>query len=903
MTIMKFAPQIGDKVERIMDEEGFKDCFFEATVVAMKDGKFTVEYAELEEEDESGRKLRETVALEGIRPCPSDDSLSKPLSERVLGEAVDCWYEGGWWMGYVHKIFGEGLKVFFPGSPDTDDIVSVAASDMSATSVRVRTGFDWDAKAQEWQGRENRKYHGARDLRKKLQVKPKPAVKQGVPSEAGRPQGSEGILEGRKLDKRTAQSRLVADWSEDEDESDSELDSEQDAVQLKETPRDAMVDSEKECTAGKSEQPQQREAQQVRPTVTQNAHQSSTPGLMQVKKAAVDGKPLARVAVGDRKNAVKKDVGQGQGKAIGPERHLPTVGNKRKSGQDRMKLGGRIDGSIVSSHKVGFRFPKKDVSRLKKPWEEEKRALKMRLAGDATIHRPPLKKQKIGRSTNYKTVSAQRAEQMAAFFASPEKGEREAGGQGAQNLPVGSHSSQAKDLASYFDSPQKDARHGNGEGVSLDPKLRPGAAPASKPFTIPKLTDDPTFLANMDTRSWKQRLKERMQNKLRYNGEGIECQVCIDNLGLVFDDSTLKRDLQTKFNTVERIEFATGEFDGKRYSCGWGCLTFKNERAAVLALEKLDKMYLKVPCCPIPRPIIAHFPMWTKYPWGDEGDMPGYLKVDSVVPPHFAQRNTIEFRAAIQWRRNENVLSNTKEELCRRFVQRIVPIIRKYHGELDRPDLSMLLQRPVDESQGRACLWLKRVPVNVDDDVVRSAYDQFDEKSCCKVTRPKNPVSGKAYGHAIVEFSEDDKAIDVCKDMRIYVFHCGGTPRAVRGSLFKPGPPHGFQNVFDAAVERALQVDIGRCRPDLFSDARLVSFSSPSDAAQKCAEEIRAQLEEQMHIIAQFHRETKKRAWDLHEQQQEMFNIERRKFQCLIEACEYPVIKSIIGANGHSKRY
>ena len=44
----------------------------------------------------SNKYLQEGVAAKLVRPVSRDDSKSK-LSKRHVGEAVDCWHEGGWW--------------------------------------------------------------------------------------------------------------------------------------------------------------------------------------------------------------------------------------------------------------------------------------------------------------------------------------------------------------------------------------------------------------------------------------------------------------------------------------------------------------------------------------------------------------------------------------------------------------------------------------------------------------------------------------------------------------------------------------------------------------------------------------------------------------------------------------
>ena len=47
---------------------------------------------------EGGKKyLQELVASKMLRPAAHDDSKTTKLSKRRVGEAVDCWWEGGWW--------------------------------------------------------------------------------------------------------------------------------------------------------------------------------------------------------------------------------------------------------------------------------------------------------------------------------------------------------------------------------------------------------------------------------------------------------------------------------------------------------------------------------------------------------------------------------------------------------------------------------------------------------------------------------------------------------------------------------------------------------------------------------------------------------------------------------------
>lgn len=104
---------------------------------------------------DDGDKDTDTVSLTRLRPIyGNDDSRTKPLQERICGtyhdvvvnflcaqgkdpdrtlawensmrdvliyatgEPVDCWYDDGWWEGYVHITRDTELVVFFPSNGD-----------------------------------------------------------------------------------------------------------------------------------------------------------------------------------------------------------------------------------------------------------------------------------------------------------------------------------------------------------------------------------------------------------------------------------------------------------------------------------------------------------------------------------------------------------------------------------------------------------------------------------------------------------------------------------------------------------------------------------------------------------------------------------------------------------------
>ncbi|CAD7700278.1 unnamed protein product [Ostreobium quekettii] len=408
------------------------------------------------------------------------------------------------------------------------------------------------------------------------------------------------------------------------------------------------------------------------------------------------------------------------------------------------------------------------------------------------------------------------------------------------------------------------------------------------------LTGNETGESAKDKRNWRKMLHDRGQKEL-FNGKVIGPKLCIDNLGWVFQDDKIKKDLVAMLDGVEDIEFATGEFDGKRYSAGWACATFKSVEAAVCAMEKLDTMYMEVPCCPIPRPLVPHFPMWEAYPWGRHTDMPGYLDVRGEVSPHFAQKNSIEYRAAIKWRHSDQLTGNVKEQLCQECVDKVCKEVEKLGGN----SLDSCKSCSSDVSSGshsisaQSTLWVKRIPLGISDERLQQAFAQFDANDACKVTRIINPVSQREYGHMVVQFSEPGKAAMMCLDLNKFLFHCGGTPRAVHAAMFKPGPPQGFQGIFDRAMHKALGFDASRCGRGCAARSRVVNFTGSASPSRRCAKAVRDVLNKQLCLVAHFYEQCKDERRRLHVHQQKEFN-DAQEMKTELEAlCQSPVVKNM----------
>lgn len=102
------------KVEVRSDEDGYRGSWYTAVILgSIGEDKYLVEYQTLKTDDET-ELLKEEIRASHIRPYP-------PLVQRVCRfsrlEAVDAWYNEGWWTGNVSKILkGSTYQVYFRSS-------------------------------------------------------------------------------------------------------------------------------------------------------------------------------------------------------------------------------------------------------------------------------------------------------------------------------------------------------------------------------------------------------------------------------------------------------------------------------------------------------------------------------------------------------------------------------------------------------------------------------------------------------------------------------------------------------------------------------------------------------------------------------------------------------------------
>ena len=94
----------GDGVEVINCGSGNEYVYYGAMVISpISEGKCTIRFTHLTEEDDENKPLVEDVPVAMLRPVPE----AIPQWEYRIGEITDGWYNNGWWLGrVVEKVHG-----------------------------------------------------------------------------------------------------------------------------------------------------------------------------------------------------------------------------------------------------------------------------------------------------------------------------------------------------------------------------------------------------------------------------------------------------------------------------------------------------------------------------------------------------------------------------------------------------------------------------------------------------------------------------------------------------------------------------------------------------------------------------------------------------------------------------
>ncbi|KAL6525884.1 hypothetical protein OROMI_030279 [Orobanche minor] len=119
----------GSLVEVRTREADFKDTFFSATVIPpeaispqkgsrRKSRRVSVEYHSLYKDEDGSELLKENVSISCVRPFPA---LQEIVEGYEVNDAVDAFYQEGWWIGSVAQVLeGEEKRyvVSFRNPPD-----------------------------------------------------------------------------------------------------------------------------------------------------------------------------------------------------------------------------------------------------------------------------------------------------------------------------------------------------------------------------------------------------------------------------------------------------------------------------------------------------------------------------------------------------------------------------------------------------------------------------------------------------------------------------------------------------------------------------------------------------------------------------------------------------------------
>ncbi|CAI0539180.1 unnamed protein product [Linum tenue] len=109
---MKFTQ--GMQVEVLTDEDGLKGAWFAATIIEPSgEDKYFIEYKTLRNDDDT-EFLREVIRACNIRPCPPEIIVVDGFK---VWDAVDAYYNEGWWVGVIAKRKRKGSPIWISSLP------------------------------------------------------------------------------------------------------------------------------------------------------------------------------------------------------------------------------------------------------------------------------------------------------------------------------------------------------------------------------------------------------------------------------------------------------------------------------------------------------------------------------------------------------------------------------------------------------------------------------------------------------------------------------------------------------------------------------------------------------------------------------------------------------------------
>ncbi|KAG2241544.1 hypothetical protein Bca52824_096473 [Brassica carinata] len=102
------------KIEFLCQDSGIRGCWFRCTVMEVSRKQVKLQYDDIEDEDGYGNL--EVIQPPTIRPAPPYAKIAD--FDPAIGEAVDAWWNDGWWEGVViatDKPNANDLQIYIPG--------------------------------------------------------------------------------------------------------------------------------------------------------------------------------------------------------------------------------------------------------------------------------------------------------------------------------------------------------------------------------------------------------------------------------------------------------------------------------------------------------------------------------------------------------------------------------------------------------------------------------------------------------------------------------------------------------------------------------------------------------------------------------------------------------------------
>lgn len=180
-------------------------------------------------------------------------------------------------------------------------------------------------------------------------------------------------------------------------------------------------------------------------------------------------------------------------------------------------------------------------------------------------------------------------------------------------------------------------------------------------------------------------------------------------------------------------------------------------------------------------------------------------------------------------------------------------------------------------------------------------FREFDEQA--SAYQPKCPISNRDYGHGIVHFSSVEKSKNVAIDMETVLYSIS-SPRPLEVYEFRPGPPLGFESVFDTVIKKVFGLDAAKILEKYFGECRVVMKNRDSTLDKEVAgEKVRAILEGFLYHRYAYKMEATERRKALHKEQNEEYKDELEKNKYLHEILDNPTVKKLYYDNNIVLQY